>query len=217
MAIIRYSPCEAAWIYFALEEMIQPIEVRRNMSDAICPTLETWSILTKFDIQQPWSEDKVEAGGWRSLLIWYVFSTFKGVNASFVGLKVLWLPHATVHQEYNALWRHMYCACVLHTLDEESQMHVNVGDEGSDTRRYMETSSCRPPVSPFHNGWQFLCHGWGVGTLQCNRIVVQTKCKTKCNTKCKPHGSVHKWQCTNDLVHCLHTQWFPETSNSCPY
>ena len=65
-------------------------------------------------------------------------------------------------------------------------MHVNVGDEGSDTRRYMETSSCRPPVSPFHNGWQFLCHGWGVGTLQCNRIVVETKCKTKCNTKCKP-------------------------------
>ena len=72
MAIIRYSPCQAAWIYFALEEMAQPIEVRRNMSDAICPTLETWSILTKFDIQQPWSEDKVEAGGWRSLLIWDV-------------------------------------------------------------------------------------------------------------------------------------------------
>ena len=46
----------------------------------------------------------------------------------------------------------MYCACVLHTLDEESQMHVHVGDEGSDTRRYMETSSCRPPVSPFQSG-----------------------------------------------------------------
>ena len=72
MAIIRYSPCQAAWIYFALEEMAQPVEVRRNMSDAICPTLETWSILTKFDIQPPWSEDKVEAGGWRSLLIWDV-------------------------------------------------------------------------------------------------------------------------------------------------
>ena len=63
-------------------------------------------------------------------------------------------------------------------------MHVNVGDEGSDTRRYMETSSCRPPVSPFHNGVAISVPWMGCGfrTLQCERIVVQTKC----NTECKP-------------------------------
>ena len=40
------------------------------------------------------------------------------------------------------------CACVFHTLDEGSQAHVNVGDEGSDTRRYYGNIQLPPPSVP---------------------------------------------------------------------